>query len=346
MAAGFELEPQSWMSIIIDAMTKYKTSGPTLTRHVNVSGFRLLEQQLYSVLVHGSATDEDYSGGFFGYMVDESVIQGTNFNVECLHRTLLKLSDPKLGLRKNWPHTLYLQLDNTSKDNKNRGTFGYFAYLVASGTFQRVIVSFLPVGHTHEDIDAAFGMIMRYLHRHRCLATMEQLMDAIWDSFFTGKTHSSWRPSAELEHIKGTHDWNSWLKKACEESGHEEPALNELSNFGLLTGEKACADSRRPHRFEFSMAGSGTDQHVVMNYFHWCHDTEAWAQVPVVMFHHVPDLAHLKPAKLRNKFLVKVAACKNTCVPDDQCPRCGVNAIFKDSYNVYGSMFNQEEVQH
>jgi hypothetical protein len=144
------LEPESSISMIVDAMTKYKTGSPTFSRQTNIPGFRALEQQLYGVLVHADRNNEEYKGGFFGYLVDESVIQGTNVNVECVHRTLLKLKKQ----RKKWPETLYVQLDNTSKDNKNRGTFGYFAYLVAAGVFKKVVVSFLPVGHTHEDIDA------------------------------------------------------------------------------------------------------------------------------------------------------------------------------------------------
>ena len=52
---------------------------------------------------------------------------------------------------------MFVQLDNTSSENKNRGTFGYFGALVATGTFKKVVLSFLPVGHTHEDIDAIFG---------------------------------------------------------------------------------------------------------------------------------------------------------------------------------------------
>ena len=128
--------------------------------------------------MHSSATNTDYKGvalstaqslmpmglgGFFGYMLDVSVVQGSNANIECVHRTLLKLAQTY----KTWPVELYVQLDNTAKDNKNKATLGYFGYLVGSGVFKRVIVSFLPVGHTHEDIDAVFGMIMRWLHRHR-----------------------------------------------------------------------------------------------------------------------------------------------------------------------------------
>ena len=96
-------------------------------------------------------------------MLDVSVVQGSNANIDGVHRTLLKLKQNFA----TWPTELNVQLDNTSKDNKNRATLGYFAYLVGSGVFKRVIVSFLPVGHTHEDIDAVFGMIMRWLHQHR-----------------------------------------------------------------------------------------------------------------------------------------------------------------------------------
>jgi hypothetical protein len=49
-------------------------------------------------------------------------------------------------------------------------------------------------------------------------------MDAIWDAFFSGKSCSSWRPSAELEHIKGTYDWNRWLKRAFEEDNQQPPS--------------------------------------------------------------------------------------------------------------------------
>ena len=136
--------------------------------------------------------------------MDESVIQGSNANIECVHRTLIKLQSNF----QTWPSELFVQLDNTAKDNKNNATLGYFAYLVASGVFLTVIVSFLPVGHTHEDIDAVFGMIMRWLHKHRCLATIEKLMDAIYEGFFSAPTRqgkrvsrSSWRPSHKLEQV-------------------------------------------------------------------------------------------------------------------------------------------------
>ena len=48
-------------------------------------------------------------------------------------------------------------MDNCPRDNKNNIMFGFLAVLVFFGTFQSVEVSFLPVGHTHEDVDAMFS---------------------------------------------------------------------------------------------------------------------------------------------------------------------------------------------
>ena len=56
-----------------------------------------------------------------------------------------------------WPSTLALQLDNTCKDNKNQYLLGYCGTLVALGIFRRVIINFMLVGHTHNDVDGSFG---------------------------------------------------------------------------------------------------------------------------------------------------------------------------------------------
>jgi hypothetical protein len=46
-----------------------------------------------------------------------------------------------------------LQLDNTCKQNKARFLMAFLGDLVSRGIFREIYVSFLPVGHTHEDID-------------------------------------------------------------------------------------------------------------------------------------------------------------------------------------------------
>lgn len=51
------------------------------------------------------------------------------------------------------PRVLYMQLENTSRENKDHIVIGYQNILVESRIFQSVKVGFLLVGHTHYHID-------------------------------------------------------------------------------------------------------------------------------------------------------------------------------------------------
>lgn len=79
------------------------------------------------------------------------------------------------------PKKLYLQLDNSAKDNKNRFLLAFCSLLTARRIFKEVTVGFLIVGHTHEDIDAHFSHLSKLIKRKNtyCLA---DLMKAFMDS--------------------------------------------------------------------------------------------------------------------------------------------------------------------
>jgi hypothetical protein len=84
--------------------------------------------------------------------------------IQALFDTLVQLMEDN-----DWaklPEVLYLQLDNTTKQNKGRYLLAFLALLVEAGTFRKIIVSFLPVGHTHEDIDQFFSRVAMALRRH------------------------------------------------------------------------------------------------------------------------------------------------------------------------------------
>eukprot|EP00112_Aurelia_sp_Birch-Aquarium-sp1_P005746 Seg1651.1 transcript_id=Seg1651.1/GoldUCD/mRNA.D3Y31 product="hypothetical protein" protein_id=Seg1651.1/GoldUCD/D3Y31 len=51
------------------------------------------------------------------------------------------------------PPTLYLQMDNCWRENKNVYVLGACALLVKLKVLKKIQLSFLMVGHTHEDID-------------------------------------------------------------------------------------------------------------------------------------------------------------------------------------------------
>jgi hypothetical protein len=61
----------------------------------------------------------------------------------CLYTRTLQAVKDKQGYL---PPIFHLQLDNTSKENKNKTMIKYLAWLVTCGIFQKVYLHFLPVG--------------------------------------------------------------------------------------------------------------------------------------------------------------------------------------------------------
>ena len=58
---------------------------------------------------------------------------------------------------KPFPSKLVLQLDNTCKDNKNNAFLAYCGMWVHHELFKEVVINYLLVGHTHNDVDGSFG---------------------------------------------------------------------------------------------------------------------------------------------------------------------------------------------
>ena len=102
------------------------------------------------------------------------------------------------------------QLDNTRKDNKNHTICAFLAWLVQSGNFHKVTISFLPVGHTHEDIHALFAVIVRFLRVVPVTYTHEELRQQVDQALLKGK-RTSWHPTELPEVVRGTHDWGRWF---------------------------------------------------------------------------------------------------------------------------------------
>ena len=79
---------------------------------------------------------------------------------------LLDAIQRRLQQRSYFPSKLFIQLDNTCRENKNQFVLTFLAVVVQLGLFKEVQVGFLMVGHTHEDIDQLFSCVSRYLDRH------------------------------------------------------------------------------------------------------------------------------------------------------------------------------------
>ena len=114
-------------------------------------------------LVHGQAC--------YGFTFLLNIKHGSNVTIETLHRVLQDRFE-KNDKQPFKQRTLYLQLDNTTKQCKSKYVFCFLALLVAWYLFTVVMLSFLMVGHTHEDIDQLFSRIATYLRKNKPPAGM------------------------------------------------------------------------------------------------------------------------------------------------------------------------------
>jgi hypothetical protein len=85
---------------------------------------------------------------------------------------------------KPFPRVLFLQIDGGS-ENTSKVFYALCEYLVREGVFDDIEVARLPVGHTHEDIDALFGTLWRAA-QGKTIITPQQWKVMALDAFSVG----------------------------------------------------------------------------------------------------------------------------------------------------------------
>lgn len=73
---------------------------------------------------------------------------------------------------------LHLQLDNTTAENKNITILGLVGLLIAWGVFQEASIFFMTVGHTYNELDAAFAPLIDSV-QSSVLPTISALLDLV-----------------------------------------------------------------------------------------------------------------------------------------------------------------------
>jgi hypothetical protein len=174
------------MSIIIDAMDANKCAVPHCAKKAKtweaLNSTKRVASQYGGMIMHGVGTRV--------FMFDDELKKDGSLWVTIMVKTLTdekKRRDEK-GIA--GPETLYLQMDN-GPDNKNVPIFSLGELLVRLGIFKKVKYSFLPVGHTHEDIDASFGACSHILSRNNAFTIDE--VSGVW--------HKAWKSTKSFEYI-------------------------------------------------------------------------------------------------------------------------------------------------
>jgi hypothetical protein len=150
-------ESKDFLSCIIDTSTQFPYHVPyTRQQFKDLDSSTTLKQSLTAVHFHGRDT--------YIFPSSKFVKGGSNWTMQCLLEALS--SEAQKEGHENFPRTWFIQMDNCSGDNKNKFVFSLLSTLVARGYFDTIIVSFLPVGHTHEDVDQLFSIVAARLKQN------------------------------------------------------------------------------------------------------------------------------------------------------------------------------------
>lgn len=251
---------ESCVSIILDKCDSNKTTSPWFAQSPGAwwseARKECLSQHLLGVIVHSRPNRS------FLYTVNDSIRGDANLNVEGLRRTLASMySETPM------PRTLYVQGDNAS-DNKGWTVIVFLAMLVFHGYTKEAFLSFLIVGHTHEDIDQLFSVISRYFRKLRKVATPQQFLFEVAASLH--------EQQADISSIEAVLQYDTWLRPSL-----VQPLPVGLQHAGLPTGSVGSAGSagqeaevRSPHTFWIHKRADGV---VVLHYKELCADP-VWLQ--------------------------------------------------------------------
>ena len=122
----------------------------------------VLKLHVTGIIIHGRP-DKRYV-----YWSYQHLKGNANLNIECMRRALAHALHT-LGFRPK----LHVQFDGAS-DNRNLTMIALGEWLVDQGLVSKVEFSMLPVGHTHEDIDAMFRFIADSLRRVGLVRTPQE----------------------------------------------------------------------------------------------------------------------------------------------------------------------------
>lgn len=172
-------KPNEYICIIVDGMDQNKTNLPCLRKtSKTTSGLYRLRTHLTGVIDH---TKCDY-GKQVSIFVD--ILQwphDSNLTISIINRVLCSHIEQTNG---QLPPVLYVQMDNTSRENKNKFVLGYFSYLIEAGVFTKV---FFCNAQASGCISNCVGLDKGELspsgtHPRGCGPALQQDIPAAWSS--------------------------------------------------------------------------------------------------------------------------------------------------------------------
>ncbi|KAL3680782.1 hypothetical protein R1sor_023738 [Riccia sorocarpa] len=162
--------PKDCAYIQIDGMDQKKTALPHFSKQPkSVDGAALVGVHLVGAMI------------FHGKLRTRVSLTYNNLKSES-NLTITVLQKILLEWESILPPTLYLQLDNTVRENKNNILFAYLAMLLEKKVFTKIKLGFLLVGHTYDFVDQMFSRFSQALRRENAF-TMSRLRSMIENNY-------------------------------------------------------------------------------------------------------------------------------------------------------------------
>ena len=188
------LYPNESMCLIVDGMDQNTTMVPKLRQAVKEIEARYVKTHLSGVLVYGEGLYSDV-------WIDSHHKHDSNQVVTSIMHVI---DDVRTRRGRKLPPVLRIQTNNCGRENKNEYMFAFCAALVGLMYFAEVYLSFLLVGHTHEDIDQRFSVISGTLKRQD-IDSLQELLELIKK----GVSHTE--AFASSRHLEYMWDWKEFI---------------------------------------------------------------------------------------------------------------------------------------
>lgn len=100
------------------------------------------------------------------------------------------------------PPNLHLSADNCWRECKNIFLFSYLAALVSVGVFQEITMSYMLVGHTHDEVDQLFSIVAQFL-KGKDVSSLDELVRYLEEAPI--------HPKANVDILYYISDWKKFI---------------------------------------------------------------------------------------------------------------------------------------
>ena len=219
-----------YLHLGIDDMDQSKLQSPYFCQNTkDLSNLLKLNNHLTGCIVTNGNLKNDRE--YMVFVNNDQYAQDSNKTISIIFKILSSLQS-KIG---QLPRKLMLQTDNCVKDLKNQIVLSFYYLLVEKNIFDEVIITSMPVGHTHNDVDWMFGIIAQKLKKID-LPTFEALKSELskieiqsQKLLVTEMTHTSdFKKFIENGHLLKLEGHRSFAQFTIRKENKKNQALSEV----------------------------------------------------------------------------------------------------------------------